>query len=78
MQMFSAAGSMFEQGHLRFINMFAATGGGGSGGGSHKFAKGVMEHEVIQYLKVVNGDRSFFQAVAPKVHHCVGASRKCR
>ncbi len=29
-EMFRASGSMFEQEHLRFINLFAATGGGGS------------------------------------------------
>ena len=28
---FMASGSMFEQEHLRFINMFAATGGAGHG-----------------------------------------------
>ena len=28
--MFRATGAMFEQGHLRFINMFAATGNGGT------------------------------------------------
>ncbi len=30
LEMFRAAGSMFEQERLRFINMFAATGGGES------------------------------------------------
>ncbi len=34
-EMFMASGSMFEQEHLRFINMFAATGVGGKAGG-HK------------------------------------------
>ena len=29
---FRAIEAMFEQEHLRFINMFAATGGSGSGG----------------------------------------------
>ncbi len=60
MEMFRAAGSMFEQEHLRFFNMVATTGGGGSGGGSHRFVKSIMEHKVIQYLKAVNGDKSFF------------------
>ena len=41
-EMFRAAGSMFEQEHLRFINMFAATGGGGHGGGSHRFPKAIV------------------------------------
>ncbi len=40
LEIFRAAGSMFEQEHLRLINIFAAAGGGGSGGGSHKFVKG--------------------------------------
>ncbi len=63
--MFRAAGSMFEQEHLRLISMFAATGGGGSGGGGHRFVKGIMGHTVIQYLKAVNGDKSLFR----KWHH---------
>ena len=33
-EMFMASGSMFEQEHLRFINMFAAAGVGGKGGGN--------------------------------------------
>ncbi len=60
-EMFRAAGSMFEQEHLRFINMFAAIGGGGSGGGSHRFVKGIMEHKVIQHLRAVSGDKSLFR-----------------
>ena len=61
-EMFMASGSMFEQEHLRFINMFAATGGGGyGGGGGHKFPKAIMEHKVIQYLRAVNGDKSLFR-----------------
>ena len=55
-----ASGSMLEQEHLRFINMFAATGGGGRGGG-HTFEKTIMEHKVIQYLRAVNGDKSLFR-----------------
>ncbi len=47
-EMFKGAGSMFEQEHLQVINVFAATGGGGSGGGSHRFVKGIVEHKVIQ------------------------------
>ncbi len=31
MEMFRATGAMLAQEHLRFINMFAATGGGGPG-----------------------------------------------
>ncbi len=49
-EMFMASGSMFEQEHLRFINLFAATGGGGHGGGV-RFPKAVMEHKIIQYLR---------------------------
>ncbi len=59
---FRATGAMLEQEHLRFINMFVATGtGGGAGGGGAKFAKGVMEHRVIQNLKAANGDTSVFR-----------------
>ena len=46
-EMFMASGSMFEQEHLRFINMFAATGVGGKGGG-HRYEKTIMEDKVIQ------------------------------
>ena len=47
MEMFRATGAMFEQEHLRFINMFAATGGGGQGRGGHTLPKAIMEHKVI-------------------------------
>ncbi len=47
-EMFMASGSMFEQEHLRFINLFAATGGGGHGGGGHRFPKAIMAYKVIQ------------------------------
>ena len=59
-EMFMASGSMFEQEHLRFINMFAAAGVGGKGGG-HRNEKTIMEHKVIQYLRAVNGDKSLFR-----------------
>ncbi len=60
MEMFRAAISMLEQEHLRPINMFLATGGRGSGGGSHPSVKTTMEHKVIQYVRAVNGDKSLF------------------
>ncbi len=69
-EMFRATGAMFEQERMRFINLFAATGGGGQGGGGQRFPKAIMEHRVIQYLAL--------QAVAPKVHHSIGASCRCR
>ncbi len=47
--MFRATGAMFEQEHLSFINMFAATGSGCHGGG-HRFNKGIMEHKIINNL----------------------------
>ncbi len=50
MEMVRATGAMFEQEHLRFINMFAAIGGCGQGGGGHRFPKGIMEHKVMQNL----------------------------
>ncbi len=46
MEMFRATGAMIEQEHLRFTNVFAATGGSGHRGGGHRFANGVMEHKV--------------------------------
>ncbi len=52
-----ATGAMFEQEHLNFINMFAATGSGGSRGG-HRFNTGIMEHKVINNLRCVSGDKS--------------------
>ena len=59
-EMFMASGSMFEQEHLRFINLFAATGGGGyGGGGGHKFPKGIMDHKVVQYLRAVTQTSRF-------------------
>ncbi len=38
-EMFRATGVMFEQENLSFINMFAATGGGGSGGMGNRFPR---------------------------------------
>ncbi len=61
MEMFRATGSMFEQNYLRSINMFAATGGSGPGGVSHRFPKGIMEHKVIQNLRAVSGDKSLLR-----------------
>ncbi len=55
-----ATGAMLEQEHLRFINIFAATGSGGIGGG-HRFNKGIMEHKVINNLRCVSGDKSLFR-----------------
>ncbi len=64
---------MFEQEHLRFINMFAATGNGGSGGVGHKFPTGIMEHKVIQNPEP-RGRQVPLQAVAPTFHHSTRAS----
>ena len=58
--MFRATGAMFEQEHLRFINMFTAAGSGGNGGG-YKYPKAIMEHKVIQNLRAVNGDKWLFR-----------------
>ncbi len=57
-----ATGRMFDQEHLRIINMVSAIntvgsggGGGGRGGGgggrATKFSRGIMEHKVITNLK---------------------------
>ncbi len=61
MEMCRAAGAMFEQEHLRFTNMFAATGGGGHGGGGHRFPNAIKERKFIQYLRFVSGDKSLFR-----------------
>ncbi len=58
--MFRATGAMFEQEHLRFINMFTAAGSGGNGTG-HRFNKIIMEHKVINNLRCVNGDKLLFR-----------------
>ena len=58
--MFRATGPMFEQEHLRFISMFAATGSGGIGGGQ-RFNKGIMKLKVINNLRCVSGDTSLFR-----------------
>ncbi len=61
-EMFRATGCMFEQEHFRFINMVAAVGNGGKGGGrGFKYPRRVVENKVIQNLKVVSGDKSLFR-----------------
>ncbi len=51
---FLSTGSMFQQEHMRFVNLLAATGGGGYGGSSRS-PKAIMEHKVTQCLIAVNG-----------------------
>ncbi len=65
-----ATGAMFEQKHLRFINLFIAVGSGGNGCG-YRHPKAVMENKVIQNLRAVSGDKSL---MAAKVHHGIRAS----
>ncbi len=52
---------MFEQEQLRFINMFDATGGGGSEGGATKFTRGTIENKYLTNFICVNGDMSLFR-----------------
>ena len=59
-EMFLSTGSMFQQEDRRFLSMLAAAGGGGHGAGN-RYQKTIMEHKVIQYLRVVNGDKSLFR-----------------
>ncbi len=60
--MFRATGAIFEQEHLRLVNMLVATGiGGGAGGGCVKLEKGTMEDKVIHNLRAVSGDTSLFK-----------------
>ena len=57
-----ASGKMFEQEHLRMINMVSAINTGGSGAtGGPRFNRGIMEHKVIQNLRAVNGDKGLFR-----------------
>ncbi len=49
---------MFEHEHVRFVNMLAASEGGGLGRGSHRFVKDIMEHNDVQHLRAANGDKS--------------------
>ncbi len=58
---FRATGAMLEQEHLRFINLFAATGNGGVSAGSLKYPKGIMEHKVTQSLIGACGHKSLFR-----------------
>ncbi len=57
-----ASGRMFQQEHLRMVNMVSAINPGGSGGtGGNRFtAKGIMEQKVIMNLRMVNGDNLCF------------------
>ncbi len=41
--------------------MFVAAGSGGTGGGSYRHPKGIMEHKVIHNLRAVSGDRPLFR-----------------
>ena len=59
---------MFEQEHLRFINMLAAAGVNGSGGGATKHTRGIMEHTVITNLKC----EVVVSTVAPAAHYSLG------
>ncbi len=45
-----AAGAMFEQEHLRFLNVVPAVGSSGACGGILKYSKGI--------IRAVSGDRS--------------------
>ncbi len=57
-----ATGKMFEEEHLRMINMVSAIHTEGSGGGGKRFtAKRIIKHKVITNLRMVNGDRCLFR-----------------
>ncbi len=58
-----ASGRIFEQEHLRMINMASAINLGGSGGarGIKVTAKEIMEHKVMMNLHMVNVDTSLFR-----------------
>ncbi len=46
---------MFEEEHMHMINMVTSVHPGGVAGGN-RTSKGIMEHNVIQNLRAVNGD----------------------
>ncbi len=56
-------GEMFEEKHLRMINMVTAINPGGLGGkrGNGVTKRGIMEHKVITNLWRVNVDKSLFR-----------------
>ncbi len=62
-KMFRATGCMFEQEHIRFINMVAAAGNGETGGGARgfRYPRSAMENKVVQNMRVVNGDKFVFR-----------------
>jgi hypothetical protein len=62
-EMSRATGCMFEQEHLRCINMVATArnGGTGGGGGSFRYPRSIMENTIIQNLRVVSGDKSMLR-----------------
>ena len=70
-EMCRATACMFEQEHLRLINMLTATGGGGSKYPRtqvHHGEQGHPELEGCQWRQVL------VQAMAPEVHHSTRAS----
>jgi hypothetical protein len=53
MEMLKVVGTVLEQEPLRFINMITAVGSsGGALGGQGRYAKGVVEHKVVQNLSM--------------------------
>ncbi len=57
-----AIGKMFEEEHLRMINMVTSMHTGGLGGaGGPRLTGGIIEHKAIQNLRAVNRDQGLFR-----------------
>jgi hypothetical protein len=73
-EMFRETGCLFDQEHLRFINVIAAVGSGGTGGGGSKYTRSIVENKVIQKLRAVSDDESLFRQGHQKFTTALGAS----
>ncbi len=69
-EMFKAAGATFEQEHLNFISMITASRSGAPNGGGHH--KTIVESKVIQNVRSINGDKSFFRQWRQKFTTALG------
>ena len=55
-----ANGKMFEEEHMRMINIVTSMHPGAVGGGI-RFPKGIMEHKVIQNLRALSGNKGLLR-----------------
>ncbi len=71
-EMFRATGCMFEQERLRLISMITAVGSGGTGGGSSKYPRSIMENRVIKNVRAVSEDNPLFMQWRQKFTRALG------